>query len=977
MSSAPDWFKSWRLVSWRSAIAAGIVLYALIGFFVVPWIVKILIEKQSVQLAQRQATVERVRCNPFALSLTIEGFSIPDRPGSVLLSWDRLYVNAQGSSLFRWAATFKHLRIEKPYVAIRRFEDGTFNIKEVMEDLVAAGFFDPDTPMPRILLQHVQVLDGRIDLNDQARPEPMVWQHAAHVELYDISTIPEHEGSNDVVIGLARGGELRASGTVMVDPFRLEGRFAAEGVHLANAWGVIAHLFKFDLTSGLIEVDVAYEIGLEEDGIHLTADDMNVKITDFGFRSEEYDADLLQVDSIRVTAGHLEWPEQNVTAESVLVEGATAFGWIEPDGKRTWQVLVPEESQRQIVNAYRTLEERIDASARVGRFELRKAGAEFEDRTMSPPFRFMVHDVNLLVEDISTKEGSLWPFEASAGFHESGTATAKGSFGASPVAFEAEVGLENLELTKYQPYVEKSAPIEVRAGVLTAGGTAIASKPKGAEALKGNFKGEFGVTRLDLDETITGDKLLGWGDLQVKGIDADLHPMGARVTDVDIRNAGLEITVAEDGTINLLEFFNALTEGEAAADDEGLPALLIERFRLHNCYGVYTDRTVSAPFRMALRPINGTIMGISTTSEAGAKLAIDTKIDVGGTVRVEGKLDPFDYQRLTDLAIDVHDMVLPAVSPMSVKFIGHPITRGDVSLDLDYDIADRYLKAFNHIEADDLELGDKVQGEGVIDLPFKLGVSLLKDKEGRISLDIPFEGSFENPGFGMVTAAGAAAKEIMTELLKSPFKVLAKIGGGDGQDLEFVEFAGGSSALDRRATRNLDTLAAGLAERPTLSTAINGTYDPEVDGRGLQRKALRTELLTNGVTEDELDTIVPLGKLESFYASKLSAAELDSLRAQHTSVGSAAGAEPVLDEVAYRYGIWEALVASQPIDKALLKALAPARAEAIRAYLVDQNGLDAARVSVAPEAVMMKPEKKETAATDSKNWVRCQLELES
>ena len=148
-------------------------------------------------------------------------------------------------------------------------------------------------------------------------------------------------------------------------------------------------------------------------------------------------------------------------------------------------------------------------------------------------------------------------------------------------------------------------------------------------------------------------------------------------------------------------------------------------------------------------------------------------------------------------------------------------------------------------------------------------------------------------------------------------------------------------------------------------------------GRGLQRKALRAELLTNGVTEDELDTIVPLGKLESLYASKLSAAELENLRAKHTSVASASGAEPGLDEVAYRYGIWEALVASQSIDQAALKVLAPARAEAIRAYLVDQNGLDAARVSVAPKAVMVKPEKKETAATDSKDWVRCQLELGS
>jgi len=988
MGSVLEWFKSWRLVSWRSAIVAAVVLYALIGFFVVPWIVKSLIEKKSVELVKRQATVEKVRCNPFALSLTIEGFSIPDRPGSVLLSWDRVYANAQASSLFRWAATLKELTIENPYVALRRFEDGAVNVLEVMNDLPESEPKPEDEKgLPRALLQHAQVVGGRVDVEDRYnRPEPLLWEFGPSVvELADISTIPEREGSNDVVVGTMGGGELRVNGKVVVEPLGLDGRFELESIQIANTWRAVAHLFEFDLTGGVLDLDVNYQIGLEEDGIHLVADNANIRIADFGFRAEEHDTELLQVDTIAVSGGHMEWPEQNVAVDSVLVEGATAFGWIEPDGTPNWDVLIPEESQEQIVATYQTLEEKLKISAEIGRFELRGAGAEFEDRTLSPPIRFVVQDAGLVVTDISTKEGTMWPFEASAAFAGDALGTAKGGFGASPLAAEVEVGLEGLDLAKYQPYFAKVAPVEVRAGVLKAGGTATAAKPQGAEALEANFKGGFDVTGLDLNETITGDKLIGWGDLSVKGIDADLEPMGAKVTEVDIHNAGLEITVAEDGSINLLEFFSALTEeseasggGQEASTSENLPDLLIARFRLHDCYGVYTDKTVaSGPFRIAMTPIDGVISGISNTSKAGAKLDIDAGIDVGGAVRVEGELDPFDYQRLTDLSIDVRDMQLPAVSPMSVKFIGHPITNGDVSLDLDYDIADRYLTAYNLIEADDLELADKVEGEGMINLPFKLGVSLLKDKEGRITLEIPFEGSFDTPGFGMATAAGAAFSEIFTQLVTSPFKLLGKIGGGgDDQDLEYVEFAAGSAALEDRVTRNLDTLATALAERPSLALQIDGTYDPEVDRPGLQLAALREELMTMGVTQEDLDTIVPLDAMESLYSSRLSSAELDALRAQHTAAGASEGAEPTLDEVAYRDALREALTTSQPVEDAALAALAPARAEAIRTYLVER-GLDETRVSISPEATVVEPDKKETAATESERWVRCQLELNS
>ena len=126
----------------------------------------------------------------------------------MLLAWDRLYANAELSSLFRWAATLKELRIENPHVALRRFEDGAVNVLEVMDDLPESEP-EPDDEggLPRALLQHVQVVDGSIDLEDRYRPEPLLWELGpSQVELHDITTIPEREGSNDVVIGLPNGG---------------------------------------------------------------------------------------------------------------------------------------------------------------------------------------------------------------------------------------------------------------------------------------------------------------------------------------------------------------------------------------------------------------------------------------------------------------------------------------------------------------------------------------------------------------------------------------------------------------------------------------------------------------------------------------------------------------------------------------------------------------------------------------------------
>jgi hypothetical protein len=555
------------------------------------------------------------------------------------------------------------------------------------------------------------------------------------------------------------------------------------------------------------------------------------------------------------------------------------------------------------------------------------------------------------------------------------TASAAGYVGVAPIDAELEVSLEGLELSKYRGYVARFAPVDLRAGMLSAAGVAKAAKPKEADALSASYEGGFKVSGLNLNETVTNGKLVGWGDLSVAGIAANLEPLGAEVASVDLSTAGLEITVAEDGTVNLLEFFKALSEGEEAeqpsskADEGGgLPPLLIGRFRLHECYGLYTDKTVLGdPFRLEVRPVNGTITGISTTSTNPATFDIGAGIKSGGAVRVEGNLDIFDYTRLTDLSIDLRDVTLPAMSPMSVKFIGRPITLGDVALDLDYDIVDGYLKASNHIEADDLELGEKVEGQGLVNLPFKLGVSLLKDAEGRITLDIPFEGSFDTPGFGMAAAAGSAAKEIFSEIVKSPFKLLGKLGGGgDDQDLEHVEFAAGSVALEEREAAKLDTLAAGLTQRPELVLDVVGAVAPEADAAALQRQAFEEALIAEGVSQEEIETIIPIETLERLYVATVAGASSDALRAIHMQAPEAEGAEATLDEPAYRQDMRDTITAAQPVDQLTVNALASQRAEAIRAYLVEQGGLDAVRVTIAAEP---------SSEPVEGNWVRCELEI--
>ena len=175
------------------------------------------------------------------------------------------------------------------------------------------------------------------------------------------------------------------------------------------------------------------------------------------------------------------------------------------------------------------------------------------------------------------------------------------------------------------------------------------------------------------------------------------------------------------------------------------------------------------------------------------------------------------------------------MSLMSIKMVGFPIESGLVTLDSSYDITDQQLVSTNHVEIDNLHLGDKIEGEGKINLPVKLGVSLLKDKNGLITLDVPIEGDLGNPNFVVASAISAAATDLIGEVAKSPFRLLARLGGGsDEQDLELIDFEAGTAVLTPNAVANLDTLAKALDERPSIDLGIEGTIDTEADAYGLR-----------------------------------------------------------------------------------------------------------------------------------------------
>ena len=81
-----------KLVVW---ILGLLLFYTILGFLILPPIVRAIAVKQLSRQLDREVSIEKIKINPFALSTTVRGLLIKDKDGQAFISWDEVYVNFQ------------------------------------------------------------------------------------------------------------------------------------------------------------------------------------------------------------------------------------------------------------------------------------------------------------------------------------------------------------------------------------------------------------------------------------------------------------------------------------------------------------------------------------------------------------------------------------------------------------------------------------------------------------------------------------------------------------------------------------------------------------------------------------------------------------------------------------------------------------------------------------------------------------------
>lgn len=867
--------------------AGLLLLYTLLGFMVLPPVIRVVAVKQLSKQLDRDVSIRQVRLNPFALSTTIRGLLIKDKNGEPFISWDEVYVNLQLSSFFSHPWVFKEIRVIKPFVHAQMNKDGTFNFS----DLVAkfSNNAAPAKTESKPLVFHIgrlRVVGATAAIADLTPREPFRRTLGPlDVTFDDFRTDPDSDNPYAFTGTTDAGGQISWSGLLCLSPLRSQGEFKLFNFTVNKFAPLYQDLVRFEIRSGTIALKAKYQFDLGPTNRVATLHDTAFGLRNFKLGAPGETNDIAELHALTVTGLNTDIERRQASMNSVILNGANlAMKRTRDNSVNVVEIAKPAESftnapggilflLRSVTNAVALLLNSTNQwSGTVRSVTVTNCALHLEDDVNSRPARLELSDITLEAKNISNVPGTNLTAELSLRWNKDGSIKTVTTASFLPPTADIQLDFDQLNLNTLDPYLEPKLNLYIQGSKVGLHGIVSLRTPKD-ELPQVTFHGDASLDDFHTVDGVMAEDLVKWDSIAFHGIDANLNPQTVSIREIDVDGAYARLIIETNKTLNILNALR-MTDANASASNETqvaitvathstttnlpLPQISIGAIVITNTAVSFTDRSLQPNVNATIQSANGTIAGLSTEQLRHADIALNALIDGVGPASITGTINPFSGTMTNEIKVSVKNMDLTPESPYSGKFAGYRIAEGALNLDLAYELLGKRLQSKNVITLDRFTFGEKVNSPDATHLPVRLAVAILKDRDGKIVLDVPVEGRLDDPKFRIRKVIERAIVNILEKAATSPFSLLGALFGGGGEELGYQDFTPGSAGLLPAETNKLNLLVKALYARPGLNLEISGSVESVADRGGLQRAALERQLRVQkwqSLPQTERDTV--------------------------------------------------------------------------------------------------------------------------
>ncbi|HUJ88105.1 MAG TPA: DUF748 domain-containing protein [Burkholderiales bacterium] len=381
-------------------IGAGLlVAYALAGFLLLPWLVQRYVPEYARDSLQRQASIGKVRINPFLFTFEANDLRLAERDGTPIVGVRRLFVDFETVSLLRWAWVFANIDIDGLDLNVVTLPDGQLNLVRLAR---ASRGKEPPAPKKegaapvRMVLRHVVLSEGRVSYTDRSDPSPAsATLTPVNLEFDDVSTLPERKGPYTIQALLPGGGTVRWRGEVSLRPVASEGVLSITQFRPANVWRFLQNAVRLDLPEGTVDFVTHYRFLLDGGKPQLLLDGAALTLADLSLRQPGAKQPLLSLHKVEVGGAGFDLQRREVTVPKVDISDGLVTAAIARDGTLDWQTITVPKAKPAAAPAAAPAAGGEPWRVRFDGLRVADVGIQVSDQTRAAPLTLEVGKVAL------------------------------------------------------------------------------------------------------------------------------------------------------------------------------------------------------------------------------------------------------------------------------------------------------------------------------------------------------------------------------------------------------------------------------------------------------------------------------------------------------------------------------------------------------------------------------------------------------
>jgi len=383
-------------------LLALFVIYGIVGFFVLPGVIKDQIVQNAQKVLNRKVDVKAVTLNPYTFELNINRLIVYGHQGERAFAGFRdVDINIDPLNILIGDIDIKFIEISRPFVRIHKNQDCQFNFADLLVADEQSSVTEEKTSsvtLPEIIITKLSIVNGKVDFIDESGSEPFEASlEPIDFRLRDFSTSKGRDNQLSFHIEIDDGAYIDYRGRISsVEPLRLEGGVALHSGRLYTQWKYFRDSLGIIVADGSLDASLDYTADLSTEPMQLHINQYKLQIDKLRLKDIESDENVLKVPFLSLI-GDADIASQEINVKDFSVDGFFIKANRDKTGTLNWLTYFPPSASTRESN--RTVE-KDSWKVNVAKIDIRTDELIYEENYAQEPFSANIGHLHFGVQDV-------------------------------------------------------------------------------------------------------------------------------------------------------------------------------------------------------------------------------------------------------------------------------------------------------------------------------------------------------------------------------------------------------------------------------------------------------------------------------------------------------------------------------------------------------------------------------------------------